>query len=66
MPWKPEDAKRHTRKANTPAKKRQFSSTANAVRERAMAEGESEKEADAKAVRIANAAVRHHPSRKRR
>ena len=66
MPWTPGDGPaRHTKKANTPGKKKQWSDTANNVRKRAMAEGASEDEADAKAVRIANSAVKKHPSKKK-
>jgi len=57
MPWLPSDGpKRHTKKANTPAKRKQWSSTANSVLEKT---GD-----DAKAIKIANAAVKNHPSRK--
>jgi len=59
MPWTPGDGPaRHTKKANSPAKKKQWSATANAVRAKAMASGASEEEADGKAIRIANAAVK--------
>jgi hypothetical protein len=59
MPWTPDDGpSRHSKKANTPAKRRQWASTANAVREKTGDEG--------KAVRIANAAVKKHPSKKRK
>ena len=58
MPWKPNDGpSRHTKKANTPAKRRQWASTANSVLEDSGDEG--------KAVRIANAAVKKHPSKKK-
>jgi hypothetical protein len=67
MPWTAGDGpSRHTKKANTAPKRRQWSSTANSVRSKAMADGVSEQEADAKAVRIANAAVKNHPSKKRK
>lgn len=66
MPWKPGDASRHTKKADTPAKKRQFSDVANSVRSKAMADGANEQDADAKAVRTANGVVKNHPSKKRR
>jgi hypothetical protein len=67
MPWSKNDGPaRHTKKANTGAKKEQWSSTANSVRSKAMASGASESEADAKAVRIANAAVKNHPSKGKR
>ena len=49
MPWKPSAASGKTRKAKTPAAKKQWSSTANAVLEKTGDEG--------RAVRIANAAV---------
>lgn len=58
MPWKPNDGpSRHTKKANTPAKKAQWAATANSVLGKSGDEG--------KAVRVANAAVAKHPSRKR-
>ena len=57
MPWSPTDGpSRHTKKASTPAKKTQWAATANAVLAKSGDEG--------KAVRIANAAVAKHPSRK--
>jgi uncharacterized protein YdaT len=50
MPWTPEDGpSRHTKKADTPAAKKQWSTVANKVLEDSGDEG--------KAVRIANAAV---------
>ncbi len=59
MPWSPQDGpSRHTKKANNPAKRKQWSSTANAVLEKTGDEG--------KAVRIANAAVKKHPSKGKR
>lgn len=50
MPWKPASAKRHTKKADTPKKKRQWSHVANAALRRGASEGS--------AVRQANAAVK--------
>lgn len=50
MPWKPEDAKRHSKKADSPAQKRRWSEIANAVLEESGDEG--------KAIRIANARMR--------
>lgn len=50
MPWTMRDAPAHTRKASTPAKKRQWSTVANSVLEKT---GD-----DAKAIKIANAAVK--------
>lgn len=58
MPWKPDSGPaRHTKAADTPAKKKQWSSTANAVLKKTGDDGQ--------AVRIANAAVKNHPSKKR-
>lgn len=68
MPWQPDDATRHTKKANTPSKKRQFAHVANRVLEETGDEG--------RAIREANAAVAknhepsfhggHHPGHQRR
>lgn len=49
MPWSPADASGKTKKAKSPAAKKQWSATANAVLAKSGDEG--------KAVRIANAAV---------
>lgn len=49
MPWKPEDAKRHTSKATTPKRQRQFAKVANEVLDKTGDEG--------RAVRAGNAAV---------
>jgi len=55
MPWSSDDGpSRHTKKANTPAKKKQWADIANKVLADSSDEG--------KAVRIANAAVAKHPS----
>jgi len=54
MPWSMESAGKHTKKAGTPATKKQWASTANAVLEKSGDEG--------KAIKIANAAVKKHPS----
>jgi len=50
MPWKSGDAPRFTKKAKSPAAKKQFSKVANKVLRESGDEG--------KAVRIANAAVK--------
>lgn len=53
MPWSPDDGpSRHTKKANTPKKKRQWSAVANNVLKDTGDEG--------RAVRAANAAVARH------
>lgn len=57
MPWTPDDGPaRHTKKATTPATRKQWSDVANKVLSESGDEG--------KAVRIANAAVKKHPSHK--
>lgn len=50
MPWTPSDAKSKTKKASSPAKSRKWAGVANAVLKKS---GD-----DAKAIRIANAAVK--------
>lgn len=49
MPWKPGDASKHTKRATSAAKMRQWSTIANSVLEKTGDE--------AKAIKIANAAV---------
>ena len=56
MPWKPSAAKRHTKKATTPKKKRQWSKVANSMLKRGASEGS--------AVRAANAAVKKRRKKK--
>lgn len=51
MPWAPESAARKTKKAKTPAAKKQWSTVANKVLAKSGDEG--------KAIRIANAAVKN-------
>jgi hypothetical protein len=51
MPWSSKSAKSHTHAAKSPAAKKQWSETANAVLKKSGDEG--------KAVRIANAAVKN-------
>ena len=62
MPWLPKDAKRHTKKAKTTKKKRQWRAVANS----ALASGDSE----GSAVRQANAVVagkaKHGKKKKRK
>lgn len=55
MPWKPGDASSKTKKANTPATKRQWADTADSVLKKTGDE--------ASAIKIANAAVKNHPSK---
>lgn len=57
MPWTAKDAKRHTKKANTPAKRRKWSKIANSALRKGSSEGS--------AIRQANAAVKGKRRRKR-
>jgi hypothetical protein len=47
MPWDKGDARGHTKKANTPKKKRQWSDVANSVLQRTHDEGRAVREANA-------------------
>lgn len=47
MPWMPSDAKRKTRKANTPKKQRQWRDVANSVLSSSGDEGRAIREANA-------------------
>jgi hypothetical protein len=58
MPWKPGDARKKTRKANTPKKQRQWAHVAESARKRGMSE-------DA-AIRMASGVVKKNRGRKRR
>lgn len=67
MPWTQKDGPaRHSKRANTPVKRRQWADAANSARNRALEQGKSEEQADAIGVRVGNAAVKNHPSKKRR
>ncbi len=55
MPWSPSDAKAKTRKANSPAKQRQWAEVANAILART---GDEER-----AIRGANKQVAEHPTK---
>ena len=50
MPWGPSDAKRHTKKASTPKKQRQWSDVADSALSRGASEGS--------AIRQANSVVK--------
>lgn len=50
MPWEPKDAQRHTKMANTPAKKKKWADMADAILKDSGDE--------AKAIRIANAKMK--------
>lgn len=57
MPWTAKDASKHTKKADTPAEKKQWAKTANSVLKSSNDKG--------KAVRVANAAVAKGTNKKR-
>lgn len=57
MPWTAKDASKHTKKADTPAEKKQWAKTANVVLKSSKDEG--------KAVRIANASIAKGEKKKR-
>lgn len=58
MPWTPSDGpSRHTKKADTPKKRRQWADIANAELKKT---GD-----DAKAIRIANGVVKNHPAKEK-
>ncbi len=54
MPWTANDAPRHTKKANTAAKKSKWAKIANSVLSDCLKAGGSQKTCEGKAVRIAN------------
>lgn len=58
MPWTSRDAKRFTKKAKSPKRKRQWRHVANSMLKRGMSEGA--------AVRAANAVVKRSGKGKRR
>lgn len=51
MPWTSKDATRHTKKATTPKKKRQFADVANSVLAKTGDEGRAIREANAVVAR---------------
>lgn len=57
MPWKPEDAPRHDKDANTPKKRRQWAHIANSALKRALEKGEPKKDAEVSAIRQASGTV---------
>lgn len=57
MPWSMDSASKHTKKASNPATKKQWASTANSVLAKT---GD-----DATAIKVANSAVKKHPSKKK-
>jgi hypothetical protein len=58
MPWTPNDAERHTRKARTPALQELWAKVANEALERTADEGRAIREANAVVARQAEAGGR--------
>ena len=56
MPWKPSDAPKHTRKAKTAKKKRQWTHIADSMLKRGESEGD--------AIRAANGVIKNGGKRK--
>ncbi|MGJ0510154.1 MAG: hypothetical protein ACR652_24155 [Methylocystis sp.] len=46
MPWKPNDAKRHTKKADTPKKQKQWADVADSALSRGASEGSAIRQAN--------------------
>ncbi len=46
MPWKPSDAKRHTKKADTPKKQKQWADVADSAASRGASEGSAIRQAN--------------------
>ena len=57
MPFSPEDATKHTSKADTPKKRQQWSEVLNSVLKSCMAEGGTEESCSAKAIMQANGVI---------
>jgi len=51
MPWKPKDAARHTKAANTPEKRKRWARIANSILKESGGD-------EGKAIRLANVAVK--------
>lgn len=47
MPWDPDDASKHTKKAKSPKAKRQFADVANSALKRGASEGSAIRQANA-------------------
>lgn len=57
MPWKPEDATKHTKRAQTAAQRRQWAHVANGVLARTGGN-------EAAAIKAADEVLKQHPSKK--
>jgi hypothetical protein len=51
MPWSPKDSKRHTKKADTPKKQRQWAHVSNSALSRGASEESAIRQADAVVAR---------------
>lgn len=57
MPWKSNDAKKHTKKATTPKLRKMWANVANSTLKQCMADGGSSESCESRAVRAANSAI---------
>jgi len=57
MPWSPEDAKKHTNKADTENKQKQWAAISNSVLEKCMADGGKQEVCERKAITQANGVI---------
>lgn len=57
MPWNPEDALKHTNKANTEKKQKQWAAVANSILERCLADGIDSKICERKAITQASGVI---------
>lgn len=57
MPWTPEDSTKHSKKADTPKKQKQWSNIANSVLEKCLAGGGDQKTCESKAITQASGVI---------
>lgn len=57
MPWTPEDSTKHSKKADTPKKQKQWSNIANSVLEKCLADGGDQKTCESKAITQASGVI---------
>lgn len=67
MPWSPGDAPKHTKRASTPAKKKQWAAVADASLSRGQSEGVAVRQANAVVAKSANkkAVAKKAPAKKK-
>lgn len=57
MPWTPENSTKHSKKADTPKKQKQWSNIANSVLEKCLADGGDQKTCESKAITQASGVI---------